>query len=183
MQVIMCILHCLMAIGRLLAQFIQDRAQVLGRETTAHVQDLLTEGKTGLRLGGTLTPDGEETTRLFGIWPQVGVALGLCPGDEAYDAVTNMYGLLRALYRTYQPNSTPDPTLVTRKFREHIAPESASHYLLFLEHDVQFILPSIHPYGLALFSGDLIESLNRLLKRAYNDHSNRGGGGGTRGGR
>ena len=30
-------------------------------------------------------------------------------------------------------------------------------------------------YGMAMFSGDVVESFNRLLKIAYNDHSNRGG--------
>ena len=39
------------------------------------------------------------------------------------------------------------------------------------------MLQNIKPFGLAMFSGDISESINRFLKHGHNEHSNRGGGG------
>ena len=36
--------------------------------------------------------------------------------------------------------------------------------------------------GLGAVCADVVESLNAILKRAYNDHTSRGGGGGDAGG-
>ena len=40
------------------------------------------------------------------------------------------------------------------------------------------MLQNIQPFGfgLAMFSGDNLESINRFLKHGHNEHSNRGGG-------
>ena len=38
------------------------------------------------------------------------------------------------------------------------------------------LLAFIRPLGLAMFSGDVVESMNRILKRAYSDHSIRSSG-------
>ena len=38
------------------------------------------------------------------------------------------------------------------------------------------MLQNIKPFGLAMFSGDISESINRFLKHGHNEHSNRGGG-------
>ena len=42
------------------------------------------------------------------------------------------------------------------------------------------MLQNFKPFGLAMFSGDISESINRFLKHGHNEHSNRGGGGGCR---
>ena len=60
-------------------------------------------------------------------------------------------------------------------FCEHGAPGSASHYLLFLEEDADRLLEDIWPFGMAMFSNDIVESLNRFLKQAFNEHNARGG--------
>ena len=39
------------------------------------------------------------------------------------------------------------------------------------------MLQNIKPFGLAMFSGDILESINRFLKHGHKEHSNRGGGG------
>ena len=41
------------------------------------------------------------------------------------------------------------------------------------------MLLNIKPFGLTMFSGDISESINRLLKHGHNEHSNRAGGGGA----
>ena len=40
------------------------------------------------------------------------------------------------------------------------------------------MLQNIKPFGLAMFSGDISESINRFLKHGHHEHSNPGGGGG-----
>ena len=45
------------------------------------------------------------------------------------------------------------------------------------------MLHNIKPFGLAMFSRDISESINRFLKHGHNEHNNwRGGGGGLSGG-
>ena len=41
------------------------------------------------------------------------------------------------------------------------------------------MLLNIKPFGLAMFSGDVSESINRFLKHGHNEHNNRGGEGGA----
>ena len=43
------------------------------------------------------------------------------------------------------------------------------------------MLQNIWPFGLAMFHGDISESINRFRKHAHNEHSNGGGGGGFQG--
>ena len=40
------------------------------------------------------------------------------------------------------------------------------------------MLQNIRPFGLAMFSGEISQSINRYLKQGHNEHSSRGGGGG-----
>ena len=40
------------------------------------------------------------------------------------------------------------------------------------------MLHNVWPFGLAMFCGDISESMNRFLKHCHNEHSNCGGGGG-----
>ena len=44
-----------------------------------------------------------------------------------------------------------------------------------LEHDVDTMLQNIKPFGLAILSGDISESINPFMKHGQNEHSNRGG--------
>ena len=37
------------------------------------------------------------------------------------------------------------------------------------------MLHNIKPFGLAMFSGDISENINRFLKHGHNEHSDRGG--------
>ena len=64
-----------------------------------------------------------------------------------------------------------------KDFRRHCAVGTASWYLVSLEHDVDAMLQNIWPLGLAMFCGDISESINRFLKHGHNEHINREGGG------
>ena len=180
-HVLICILHCVMAVGRLVAGYISREAQSLGKGVQHLVQRLLSEHRTGLTLTGSLAPDGEETTRLLNAWEPIATILGLAPGNAAWAAVVDMRELMAQLYRTYWGGQAPPEAAgVARRFREALCPESGSWYLLFLERDCAAMLQEVQAdgFGLAMFSSDVVESLNRLLKRACNDHFARGGGGG-----
>ena len=81
--------------------------------------------------------------------------------------------LLRQLYRTYQHGPAPHFRGPASRFREHVAPKSGSHCLLFLEEDCDDVLAALQPHGMAMISQDILKSVNRILKVAYNDHSDR----------
>ena len=87
-----------------------------------------------------------------------------------------MAKLLKDLYHTYQVGPHPQCRAAAAAFREHCAPRSAPHYLLFLEEDADRVLDDIWPLGLAMSSNDIVESLTRFVKQAFNEHSARGSG-------
>ena len=179
-RVVMCILHCCMAMGQLQMTNIERLAaeRLAGGDevSRAAIQAVLHEHRTGCRLGKDCSPDGEETSRLFAAWPDVALLLSVGPEEPLYRAVMGMPKLLNDLYHTYQVGTRPQCRAAAAAFREHCAPRSASHYLLFLEEDADRVLDNIWPFGLAMFSNDIVESLNRFLKQAFNEHSARGGG-------
>ena len=87
-----------------------------------------------------------------------------------------MAQLPRDRYHTYQVGPHPRCRAIAAAFHEHCAPRSASLYLLFLEEDADRLLKDIRPFGMAMFSNDIFESLNMFLKQGFNEHSARGGG-------
>ena len=89
-----------------------------------------------------------------------------------------MWDLLQALYCTYQSPNPLNCAAVAGDLRCHYTVGTTSWYLLSLECDVDAMLQNIWPFGLAMFCGDISESINRFLKHGHNKHSNRGGGGG-----
>jgi hypothetical protein len=101
--------------------------------------------------------------------------LGCTVAEDA--AITGMRNLLRDLYVTFLPTVLPKCREAAQAFRKVVAPKSMSNYLFFLEEDADWLLEELRkrgPYGFAMFSGDVLETFNRLLKVAFNDHSNRG---------
>ena len=93
-----------------------------------------------------------------------------------------MWDLLQALYCTYQGPNPLNCAAEARAFRRHCTVGTTSWYLLSLEHDVDTMLQNLKPFGMAMFSGDISESINHFLKHGHNEHSNRGGGGLSGGG-
>ena len=69
---------------------------------------------------------------------------------------------------------------MARAYCAHCCKEACqSNYLLYLEEDVTKGVANARRLGVRLGAvcADVVESLNAILKRAYNDHSGRGGGG------
>ena len=174
-NICLCCLHLSMGMGRLLKDFVKGRARRLTPPEQQEVNRILRAGKTGLRVQGSQTPDGEEGYRLFQVWPQLVPVLGCTVAEDA--AITGMRNLLRDLYVTFLPTVLPKCREAAQAFRRVVAPQSMSNYLFFLEEDADWLLEELRkrgPYGFAMFSGDVLETFNRLLKVAFNDHSNRG---------
>ena len=63
--VLLCILHCCMAIGRLQVAFIETRLVDLPKENADTVQRVLYRARTGLKSGATGAPNEEESRALF----------------------------------------------------------------------------------------------------------------------
>ena len=93
-----------------------------------------------------------------------------------YKAIANMWDLLQSLYCTYQGRDPLNFATVVKDFPVG----TTSRYLLSLEHDVHAMLQNIWPFGLAMFCGDILESIDRLVKHVHNEHNNPGGGGTVR---
>ena len=171
--VVLCILPLTMAMGRLLGEFVDREARGVTPLLRQDLQVLLSERRAGWRVYGSASPDGEETANFFEAWPDIARCLGIRPSSAKYKAITNLWDLLQALYCTYQGPNLLNCAAVAKDFRRHCTVGTASWYLLSLEHDVDAMLQNISPLGLAMFCGDISESINRFLKHGHNEHSNR----------
>ena len=178
--VVFCLLHAVMALGRAVCAFVNRRARCLTPAKKSALQCVLDDNKTHFKVGSTAGPDGEDTCRILACWEDIAAHLEI--GNKARRAVLDVRKMVSELYVTYQPHRPQSDYCkrVIRNFRKHVVRRrgGGGHYLLILEYDADRILANIFPYGLAMFCGDIVESLNRLLKKAYTGHSNRGGGGG-----
>ena len=139
-----------------------DRLATGDHVTRAATQATLHEHRTACRLGKDASPDGDETARLFAACPDLALLLAVAPDEPLYKALVDMAQLPRGLYHTYQ--ARPPCRATAAAFREHCAPGSASNSLLFLEDDADRRLEDIWSFSMAMFSNDIIESLNRLVK-------------------
>ena len=89
-----------------------------------------------------------------------------------------MWDLLQALYCTYQGPNLFNCAAVACDFRHRCTVRTASWYVVSLEHDVDAMLHNIWLFGLAMFCGDIAESINRFLKQQHKEHNYRVGWGG-----
>ena len=95
-----------------------------------------------------------------------------------------MRDLHRELYTDKPPRGDLRAAEVARTYRAHCGKETRqSNYFLYLEEDVTEAVANARRLGVGLgaMCADVPRSLNASLKRAYNDHPGRGGGGCARG--
>ena len=102
-MVFLCILHCCMAIGRLQVAFIETRLVDLPKENTDAVHGALYRARTGVKLGATGAPDGEDPRALFLALEGLGPLLDYIPEDGECQALVAMCDLLRELYTDKPP--------------------------------------------------------------------------------
>ena len=167
-----------MAIGRLQVAFIKTRLVGLPKENTDAVQRVLYRARTGVKLGAMGAHDGEEARALFLAWEELGPLFDYVPEDGEWQPVVAMRDLLRELYTDKPPRGDLRAAEVARAYRAHCCKEACqSNYLLYLEEDITKAVANARRLGVGLgaLCADVVESLNAILKRAYNDHSGWGG--------
>ena len=79
--VFLCILHCCMATGRLQVAFIAAHLGDLPKKNAVAVQRVLYQARTGVRLGASPSPDGEEARALVLTWDEPGPLLACALED------------------------------------------------------------------------------------------------------
>ena len=104
--VFLCILHCCMAIGRLQVAFIKTRLVDLPKENTDAVQRVLYWARTGVKLGASMAPDGEEARALFLAWEELGPLLDYVPEDGEWQAAWPCVTSSGSCTRTSRPAGT-----------------------------------------------------------------------------
>ena len=168
-----CILHCLLAIGRLVCIFIDERIDHLSTPCAQAIHTIFRVCTVRWRLGTKPKPTGEGTWRLMlYTWPII-VDLLNSKGTRSDHAVMNICWLLCHLYSTWRSDEAISwCASVARKFGKEIAPTSASHYLLFLETVCPTLLPKLGQFGLGIFCQDSAESLNHLIKSVFLTQTN-----------
>ena len=96
-----------------------------------------------------------------------------------------MRDLLRDLYTDTPPRTDLRAVEVARAYHVHCC-KAACHwnYVFYLEEDMTLAVANAARLGVGLGAvcTDVVHGLNAILKRAYNDHTDRGGGGGDAGG-
>ena len=174
--VVLCSLHLTTAMGRLLGVFVEREARAVTPSLRQDLQVLLSNRRAGWNVYGSASPYGEETANIFEAWPDIARCLGIRPSTAKYKATANLWDMLQALYCTYQGRNLLNRAAVARDFRGHCTFGMTLWYLLSLEQHVDAMLQNIWPFGWAMFSAAISESINRFLKHSHNEQSNGGGG-------
>ena len=170
--VVLCISHNLMAVGKYLSVWIRKCSRLLKPALCTKLAALLRRARTGVVLAGKGARDGEESWSLLAHWEEIAKLLRAGPNTRKDILLQNLYGTrynARAL--KCKRNAT--------KFRQAILPTVRSYYFLWLEKHAPRVLKGIAPWGLAMFSGEVVESMNAILKDIRLRATARGGGGGT----
>ena len=176
-SIVMCILHCLISVGKQTTIYMRRYPKKVAPAVRADVRGIFTKANTKILLQGKSSPKGEETWRLLIVWPAIAHLLNV--PRRAQKAVIVMGKLCAALYSTYHKPSRLKCAKVARRFQEEICPRLRSPYLLWLRRDARRVLDAIRPWGCAMFSGDVVESLNAFLEDISLSATSRGGGRGT----
>ena len=78
-----------------------------------------------------------------------------------------MYILLGDMYGTMYEEGALQAPEVAQAFQRWVCPAMRSPYINWMLHDATVTIQAIRPYGLGMFSGDLLEGSNRVLKCNY----------------
>ena len=107
----------------------------------------------------------EQAQNLFWAWEHIAPLLAYAEEDPTWQAVVGLRRLLRTRYPPVLVVLGLGCRSVAAAFWEHCCGESGSHYLLFLKGDCDTMLGSVDAcgVGLAVVSGDVVESTNYIL--------------------
>ena len=176
-HLIPCVLHLLIFVGRQVTALVRTLATSVRPSTRVSVQAILHRSGCHIALRGTAEPNWEETWCLLKVWEDLASLLG---GDmRMHTAVVAMYILLGDMYGTMFEEGALQAPEVAQAFQRWVCPEIRSPYINWMLHDATVTIQAIRPYGLGIFSGDLLEGSNRVLKDIWSSFCDRGGGAGS----
>ena len=162
------IVHFIMAVGQLVVHFLEALCSKLDEVLRACVPFVLDGARTGIRLGFAGFPNLEKLYALLEPWEHVEDGACLDGTHCAGGLVAEMRELVQHLHRTYHHCLPPHCRGPASCFQEHITQKSGK--------DSVNVLVSLQPHRMAMMSQDIVESMNRIPKVGYNDHSDCGGG-------
>ena len=183
--VFLCIVHCCMAMGRLLMAFIEPRLGHLPKDNAVAVRCVLYGACVGVPWGASASPYGEEARVLYLTWKEVRPLLAYAPVDDEWQSLFAMRVVLQELYSDTPTRVHLRAAEVARAYRLHCCKAGCqSKYLCYLEWDVTLAVANAARLGVGLGAvcGDVVERVNTIVKRAYNHHTARKGGEGDAGG-
>ena len=90
-----------------------------------------------------------------------------------------MYILPGDMYGTMFEEGALQAPEVAQAFQRWVCPEIRSPCINWMLHDAKVTIQAVRPYSLGIFSGDLLEGSNRVLKDIWSSFCDRGGGAGT----
>ena len=176
-QLIPCVLHLLTFEGRQVTAWVHRLATSVRPSTRVSVQAILHRSGCHIALQGTAEPDQEETRCLLKVWEDLASLFG---GDmRMHTAVVAMYILLGDVYGTMFDEGALQAPEPAQAFQRWVCPERTSPYINSMLHDATVTIQAILLYGLGMFSGDLLEGSNRVLKDIWSSFCDRGGGAGS----
>ena len=123
-QVVMCILHALMCIGRIVANEVHSVCVGQDPGVIVEVAQILRDYKTGITPKGKAKPDGEESWRLLVAWNQLSQVLYMESSIDA--AVKAMSRTLTALYQTWHDSLALQIGELASAFHSALCPTSKS---------------------------------------------------------
>ena len=168
-HLIPCVRHLLIFVGR--QALVRRLAKSVRPSTRVSVQAILHRSGCHIALQGTAEPDGEETWCLLKVWEDLAPLLG---GDmRMHTAVVAMYMLLGDMYGTMFEEGALQAPEVAQAFQRWVCPAIRSPYINWMLHDATVTIQAIKPYGLGMFSGDLLEGSNRVLKDIWSSFCDR----------
>ena len=178
-----CILHIMMICGKLILSFTRKVALDLPNNRVRLLKATFKAAIIRWReLHKESAPDGQEVQRLLCAWDTVAHVLSI-HRSAADEAVQQVGEVLRELYHSGPPvdGVEDEVELAARNFQLHCVFHSKWSYLYILIHDMKTIISECCNLGVsvAMFSNDLTETMNAIMKGIYLQHSSRGVGSAT----
>ena len=175
-----CILHIMMICGKLILSFTRKVALDFPNDRMRLLKATFKAGNIRWRgLHKESAPDGHEVQHLLCAWDTVVNVMSI-HRSAADEAVRQLGEVLRELYHSGRPVDGLEDRVepAARNFQLHCVPHSKLSYLYILIHDMKTIISECRNLGvgLALFSNDVTETMNAIMKGIYLQHSSRGVG-------
>ena len=136
---------------RLQVAFMEARLGNRPKDNAVAMQHVLYKARTGVRLGASASPDGEEARVLFLAWEEIGPLLAHAQEDGEWQAVVAMRDLLQDLYSDTPPCDDLRAAEVARAYRLHCCKAAYQwNYLFYLDEDVALTVANAAWLGVGL---------------------------------